>query len=225
MIALLLSHPRPATRDTQQLYPKHGLVRGRRPALRNLVKTELGLVIQAGEHSSVTDARATMALFRLHRKEWEKDFRPLPQAAHIPPDPTVNPGARMDLEAGSSRTQAKAVSRKRLREAEESSELGDVDGEESGVEEEDRDRSGKVEDKRNGGGRVKAQAKKGAEQMFPGGGRRGVSSGLSTVVKRGPGGNVKNGGRGGGVKAKTQEKWWKDLGGGAKGSVRMAVGR
>ncbi|KAI0665683.1 ribonuclease H-like domain-containing protein [Trametes maxima] len=222
--ALLLSHPRPATRDTQQLYPKHGLVRGRRPALRNLVKTELGLVIQAGEHSSVTDARATMALFRLHRKEWEKDFRPLPQAAH--PLPAASSGSGSDSAVDSGVPSGKTVSRKRPRGPGGSTVHVDEDGEdeESGADEDE------VEDKGNGGRRGKAKAKRGAEQTFPGGGRRGVSSGLSTVIKRAPargkgekGGRVRNGG--GGMKTKTQEKWWKDLGGGAKGSVRMAAGR
>ena len=53
--ALLLSHPRPQTRDTQILAYKHKVSRGRRPALRHLVKQELGLTIQGGEHSSVRD--------------------------------------------------------------------------------------------------------------------------------------------------------------------------
>ena len=51
--ALLLSHPRPQTRDTQLLAHKHKVWRGRRPALRHLAKQELGLTIQGGEHSSV----------------------------------------------------------------------------------------------------------------------------------------------------------------------------
>ncbi|KAF9236148.1 MipD protein [Melanogaster broomeanus] len=74
--ALLLSHASPQTRDTQSLAFKHGLVKSRRPALRALVRQELGLMIQVGEHSSVTDARATMALFRLYKKQWESGFRP-----------------------------------------------------------------------------------------------------------------------------------------------------
>ncbi|KAG2135529.1 MipD protein [Suillus cothurnatus] len=74
---LLLSHPGPCIRDTQHLAAKHNVTSSKRPALRNLVKQELDVVIQGGEHSSVTDARATMAVFRLHRKEWEKGFRPL----------------------------------------------------------------------------------------------------------------------------------------------------
>ncbi|KAJ8580820.1 ribonuclease H-like protein [Rhizopogon salebrosus TDB-379] len=49
---LLLSHPGPCIRDTQHLAAKHN-VTGKRPALRNLVKQELSVVIQGGEHSSV----------------------------------------------------------------------------------------------------------------------------------------------------------------------------
>jgi RNA exonuclease 4 len=49
---LLLSHPGPCIRDTQHLAAKHNIT-GKRPALRNLVKQELSVIIQGGEHSSV----------------------------------------------------------------------------------------------------------------------------------------------------------------------------
>jgi hypothetical protein len=51
--ALLLSHPFPSTRDTQQFAYKYKLSKGRRPALRNLTAQEFGIQIQGGEHSSV----------------------------------------------------------------------------------------------------------------------------------------------------------------------------
>jgi len=51
--ALLLSHPGPLTRDTQQYAFKHKVTKGRHPALRNLVQQEFGVAIQGGEHSSV----------------------------------------------------------------------------------------------------------------------------------------------------------------------------
>jgi hypothetical protein len=51
--ALLLSHPFPSTRDTQQLAYKYKLSKGRRPALRNITAQEFGIQIQGGEHSSV----------------------------------------------------------------------------------------------------------------------------------------------------------------------------
>ncbi|KAM6500892.1 Ribonuclease H-like domain containing protein [Amanita muscaria] len=70
--ALLLSHPRSQLRDTQVLAGKFKVVRSRYIALRNLVKQELNVTIQSGEHSSVIDSRAAMAIYRLHRKEWEK---------------------------------------------------------------------------------------------------------------------------------------------------------
>jgi hypothetical protein len=88
----LLSHPFPFTRDTQQFAYKYKLSKSRYLALRNLTAQEFGIQIQGGEHSSVslircaqrvssvrtyvsvqvTDARATMAIYRLHRREWEK---------------------------------------------------------------------------------------------------------------------------------------------------------
>ena len=37
-------------------------------SLRHLAETELGLSIQAGEHSPVDDARSTLYLYHKHRK-------------------------------------------------------------------------------------------------------------------------------------------------------------
>ncbi|KAJ7149073.1 ribonuclease H-like domain-containing protein [Mycena crocata] len=78
---LLLSHPRPQTRDTQYYAGKFKIAKSKYVALRTLVKQELDATIQGGEHSSVTDARATMAVYRLHRREWEKGSAPLIIAA------------------------------------------------------------------------------------------------------------------------------------------------
>ncbi|KAJ6525584.1 ribonuclease H-like domain-containing protein [Mycena vulgaris] len=155
---LLLSHPRPQTRDTQYYAGKFKVAKSKYVALRNLVKQELNVTIQGGEHSSVTDARATMAVYRLHRKEWEKGSAPL----------------RRPLAAG----------KKRSRE----------EGEDES-EEEDEPVAGKT------------------AAGFPGGGRKGVSSGLSTVVRRGAGGAS------GGEKA----QWWKELGGASGSKHRLTV--
>ncbi|KAI0787413.1 ribonuclease H-like domain-containing protein [Fomes fomentarius] len=192
--ALLLSHPRPQTLDTQILAHKHKVSRGRRPALRHLVKQELGLTIQGGEHSSVTDARVTMALFRLHRKTWEKNVRPVSRARSRSPAPTAST----------------AKPRKRPRSS-------SADEHTSGSEEEKDDESSTI-------ATTATTKKTKSQKTFPGGGRRGVSSGLSTVSKRigsAPGGSREQ------MKTKkTQEKWWKELGGskGSKGSLRLKVG-
>ncbi|PBK87205.1 hypothetical protein ARMGADRAFT_939084 [Armillaria gallica] len=137
---LLLSHPRSQLRDTQHYAGKFKVVKSRFVALRNLVKQELDMTIQDGEHSSLTDARATMAVYRLHRKEWEKGT-----------------------------LQKRPEGKKRKRQ--------DTDKDEDG---------------------------------FPGGGRKGVSSGLATVVRRKDGGSVPQ---------KTQ--WWKELGTGTGSKGRM----
>ncbi|KAJ7711566.1 ribonuclease H-like domain-containing protein [Mycena metata] len=172
---LLLSHPRAATRDTQYYAGKFKLAKSTRVALRNLVKQEVGATIQGGEHSSVTDARATMAVYRLHRKEWEKgnSSRPLPQAKM-----------------------------KGKGKAEEAGPSDDEDDEDEDV--------------------PQAKEKKEKPKTFPGGGRKGVSSGLGTIVRRQGTGAARSsedkrsaGGRGGGA------EWWKELGGGAKGSMRL----
>lgn len=139
---LLLSHPRSQVRDTQYYAGKFKVVKSRFVALRNLVKQELDITIQDGEHSSLTDARATMAVYRLHRKEWEK---------------------------------------------------------------------GTVQKKHEGKKRKRQDTDKEAD-VFPGGGRKGVSSGLSTVIRHKDGG---------GGTQKTQ--WWKELGTGtgSKGSTKI----
>ena len=69
---LLLGHPRRLIRDTA-FYPplmrKVGPTGRLKPqALRNLAASQLGLAIQAGEHSPVDDARATLYLYHRHRK-------------------------------------------------------------------------------------------------------------------------------------------------------------
>ncbi|KAL1941387.1 hypothetical protein VTO73DRAFT_7204 [Trametes versicolor] len=208
--ALLLSHPRPQTRDTQLLYHKHGLVRGRRPALRNLVQQELGIAIQAGEHSSVTDARATMALFRLHRRQWEKDVRPLP---------APRTSARSESPARADPN----VSKKRARSA-----LDSDDGSDGSDGDEDAPQAPSK-------AKPTAKGKEKAKEGFPGGGRRGVSSGLSTVVKVARPAGAAKGAKvkvkaktGAGAGGKPKDEWWKDLGGrgagGAKGGMRVAAG-
>jgi len=50
---------------------------------------------------------------------------------------------------------------------------------------------------------------------FPGGGRKGVSSGLATVVRR-RGSNTR-----GSVPGQEKKKWWKELVGDAKGSIKV----
>ncbi|KAJ7065247.1 ribonuclease H-like domain-containing protein [Mycena amicta] len=156
--ALLLTHPRPYTRDTQVYAGKFKVSKSRYIALRHLVKQEIGATIQGGEHSSVTDARATMAVFRLHRKEWE------------------------------------AASAPWLSKKQKQGEAEDVEDEEPAP--------------------VETQ-----DKQFPGGGRKGVSSGLAVVVRRGGEKEKDKGKRKGGSTSGSQ--WWKELGGGSKGSMRV----
>jgi RNA exonuclease 4 len=69
--ALLLTHPASLIRDTSELKKYREVVGGRRPKLRDLAKLVLGVDIQAGSHSSVEDARITMALFRREKAAFE----------------------------------------------------------------------------------------------------------------------------------------------------------
>jgi len=157
--ALLLSHPFTLTRDTQQFAYKYKLSKGRHPALRNLTAQEFGIQIQGGEHSSVTDARATMAIYRLHRREWEKG-----KALQLP---WVRDPDRSDH----SRTP-----RKRKRTVGE----GDTDP--------------------------------------PGVGKKRISTGLSTIVKRSDPQKTKNTSS---TASKKKTEWWSELGS-SKGSIRTS---
>lgn len=74
---LILKHDKRLIRDTskfskfRQLATKAGWT----PGLKMLAQKLLGVEIQTGAHSSVEDARATMALFRLEKDEFEKEIR------------------------------------------------------------------------------------------------------------------------------------------------------
>lgn len=72
---LLLSHPRKDIRDTANYKPFKKLLKTQYPSLKKLAKEILQVDIQSGEHSSVEDARCTMKIFQLHRKQWEKSLK------------------------------------------------------------------------------------------------------------------------------------------------------
>ena len=92
---LLLDHPKSMTRDTALYRPLtrplraderariSGAARGRGSrSLRELCKEHLGLEIQAGEHSSVDDARAALLLYRKCAVAWERALRTAGVHAH-----------------------------------------------------------------------------------------------------------------------------------------------
>lgn len=67
---LQLTHPPSRIKDIAKLPEFRRLVGGKTPALKRLCKEYLHYEIQSGEHSSVEDAQATMALFRLRQKDF-----------------------------------------------------------------------------------------------------------------------------------------------------------
>ncbi|KIK60969.1 hypothetical protein GYMLUDRAFT_43508 [Collybiopsis luxurians FD-317 M1] len=221
--ALLLSHPWPLTRDTQYFAGKFKVVRSKYVALRNLVKQELDVVIQSGEHSSLTDARATMAVYRLHRKEWEKGSVSALTASLLT---RMKGKGRQDGVDDSVKGREERGKGKRKRNGD-----GDEDGDEDGDGDRDDD-NGSIgfaydneepsaksvpKPKLKSKTKIKTNARPKAK-LFPGGGRKGVSSGLSTVVTRIEG---KRGGNGSGGRSTSRTKtkssssgqqWWKKLG-------------
>lgn len=74
---LILKHDRRFIRDTSKYSKFRALatVPGRTPGLKLLAEKLLGVEIQVGAHSSVEDARATMAVYRTDKEGFEKEIR------------------------------------------------------------------------------------------------------------------------------------------------------
>ena len=75
LAVLNLRHPPHMIRDTSLYWPYmkdfgSGVVRSR--SLRDLAREFCGTTIQGGEHCSIEDARAAMALYVLSRVEWDE---------------------------------------------------------------------------------------------------------------------------------------------------------
>jgi len=68
---LMLGHPKRDIRDTSRHPAFRRLVMGMTPSLKRLAAEVLGVEIQAGEHSSVEDARACMLLFQREKDAFE----------------------------------------------------------------------------------------------------------------------------------------------------------
>lgn len=73
--ALFLGHPRRAIRDTSQYPGFRRYAGGTTPSLKKLAREVLGTEIQAGAHSSIKDARATMLLYRKEKSGFEREHR------------------------------------------------------------------------------------------------------------------------------------------------------
>ncbi|CAI2738125.1 unnamed protein product [Dicrocoelium dendriticum] len=75
---LKLSHPRHLIRDTAKSpYARvlAGFSSRQAVSLRSLTLSLFGTHIQTGEHCSVEDARASMAIYRLVERDWEADLK------------------------------------------------------------------------------------------------------------------------------------------------------
>ena len=71
---LFLTHPKKSIRDTSLYKPFRAAFNGKTPSLKNLSARMLGVTVQEGEHSSVQDAQATMRLYTMFKKEWEREI-------------------------------------------------------------------------------------------------------------------------------------------------------
>lgn len=74
LAVLGLRHPRHMVRDTGKLEKWHEMMATSMPSLKGLVEKVLGQKIQDGEHDSVVDARACMALYRAERDAFEAQW-------------------------------------------------------------------------------------------------------------------------------------------------------
>ncbi|KAJ2777538.1 3'-5' exonuclease [Coemansia javaensis] len=101
--ALMLTHPPLLVRDTARYaWPPELAARG--TALRKLAASVLHISIQQGEHSSVTDAKTTMLLYRKVKDDWERSLAPLRYKQQVRRAKTKERFARLRQEATSRRT-------------------------------------------------------------------------------------------------------------------------
>lgn len=70
---LELKHPRKKIRDTSKYSGFRVETKGHAPSLKKLTLQHFNLEIQKGQHSSVEDARATMALFRKFKSQIDSE--------------------------------------------------------------------------------------------------------------------------------------------------------
>ena len=69
---LKIKHPKVNIRDTAKYFTESY---GRTPSLKLLVRDFLEVGFQSGEHSSVQDAQATMRIYTMHKKKWERELK------------------------------------------------------------------------------------------------------------------------------------------------------
>lgn len=72
---LYIGHPKKEIRDTSRYKRFRQVTNGRTPSLKKLSAQVLGVSVQEGEHNSVQDAQATMRLYTMFRKQWEKEIK------------------------------------------------------------------------------------------------------------------------------------------------------
>ncbi|TYJ55872.1 hypothetical protein B9479_003395 [Cryptococcus floricola] len=175
--ALMLAHPGPLTRDTQAYKGLREKLNNKRPGLAKASQQLLGIQIQTGAHSSVIDARVTMAIYRLFKKEWEKSVWHLTEAYR-----NKHKGAQP--------------------EAAPAEEEGSAEEDSTSAPELFPSSSSHTNPKTSG---QRTGKKKSKQQEFPGGGRKGISSGLSVIVRRG-GKRVGGTGRGDGSRRMDRDR-------------------
>lgn len=118
--ALLLSHPRGSTRDTARYPPlmrsrphvggpSAEARRGRPARLQDLAAEQLGVRIQGGAHDPAEDARAALALYARHAKEWEMSLTAAGRARDAAARAEAAAGRRAERAAAAARREAAAA--------------------------------------------------------------------------------------------------------------------
>jgi RNA exonuclease 4 len=109
---LILKHDKRFIRDTSKFSKFRALahIPGRTPGLKMLADKLLGVEIQVGAHSSVEDARATMALYRLEKGDFEKEIRQ--KYGNVRLDNAV-PDVKIDGEGDGKKTRNRKKSKKK----------------------------------------------------------------------------------------------------------------
>ncbi|PVI03589.1 hypothetical protein DM02DRAFT_239958 [Periconia macrospinosa] len=110
--ALLLKHDKRYIRDTSKFskFRELAMIPGRTPSLKILAEKLLGVEIQVGAHSSVEDARVTMALFKLEKEGFDTEV--IARYGHIRTETAGAGGVNTEIEGGEP-TKRKARNKKK----------------------------------------------------------------------------------------------------------------
>lgn len=109
-----MNHPRNSIRDTSNYPVFRKLNSGKKPSLKLLASSILGMEIQESSHCSVTDASIAMLLYKRHRDDWEKSLNMCQKDKSDAQDKSVEKAPLLAQNSNAIRKKRQKMSRKRI---------------------------------------------------------------------------------------------------------------